>query len=428
MICHHPPPITDLTVALMTVQKSINTQLLITIAFGFLMTMSSGFGQTFFISLFNPELRESFDLSHGDIGGLYFIGTLLSAIVVIWLGKLIDQFDLRLYTGFVTFGLAAACLTIANVNSATSLVVAFFLLRLFGQGLSGHTGITTASRVGAEYRGRCVSFAGLGYSFGEIVLPICTIVLISAIGWRQTWMFYAGFVFIVVAVIAQVLLTQLNTQKHSTRTVVSDPNSWNRSQVIRDSRFWKIAPAIFSPPIFSTALFFHQQSLAESKNFTLSHWATGIAAYSIAAVLTSLATGILVDRFSGARLVRFYLLPMIIALLIAVFIEVNTLPFIYYALIGATVGIGTPSVSALWLELYGAEHIGAIRALTHACMVFGSALGPLIFGYLLDIGTNWNSLLLSSAFCMAMACVLLMSTRLVWTASSTDVAINSAGT
>ena len=171
--------------------NSPDKSLAATIAFGFVMTMSSGFGQTFFVSLFNPQLRETFALSHGDIGGLYFLGTLLSAATVIWLGKLIDQTSLRLYTGLVTIGLAVACLSMATVSSTTTLVLAFFLLRLFGQGLSGHTGITTASRVSAEYRGRSVSLSGLGYSAAEIILPFTTIILISMVGWRQTWTVYA---------------------------------------------------------------------------------------------------------------------------------------------------------------------------------------------------------------------------------------------
>ena len=130
----------------------------------------------------------------------------------------------------------------------------------------------------------------------------------------------------------------------------------------------------------------------------------------------------LVDRFSGATMVRFFLVPIILAVLIATFLQMTWLPFIYYALIGATVGIGSPSVSALWLELYGAQHIGAIRAMTHACMVFGTALGPFIFGYLLDAGVSWNSLLIASAIWLTMVSIPLITTKLSWQEPNTDLA------
>lgn len=407
--------------------NSVNQSLIATIAFGFLMTLSSGLGQTFLISLFNPELRNAFALSHGDIGGLYFAGTLLSALTVVWVGKLIDQIDLRLYTGLVTIGLALACSTMASVNSTTTLIVAFFMLRLFGQGLSGHTGITTVSRVAAAYRGRSVSVAGLGYSSAEILLPVGTLMMIGSIGWRSTWQVFAILEIALIAVVAQLLLRHISVNQRDSNTVDTDSDSWTRNQVIKDKRFWRIVPAIFSPPVISTALFFHQQNLAISKGFTLTYWATGIAAYSVSAVLASLVSGILVDRYSGAMVVRFYLIPFIASVLIAVWINTQALPFIYYALIGATVGIGTPSVSALWLELYGTRHIGAIRALTHACMVFGTALGPFIFGYLLDTGVGWNMLLCASAIWMIIASVLLITTKLHTTsASNTAVSQYSA--
>jgi len=376
------------------------------------MALTSGFGQTFFISLFNPEIRQTFSLSHGEIGSLYFAGTLASAIAVVFLGKLIDNIHIRYYTLFVTVGLSLACITMAKINSVIALTLAFFLLRLFGQGLSGHTGITTVSRVAANFRGRSVSLAGLGFSTAEIILPTLTLALVSYIGWRQTWFYYGVGVLICITLITQLLIPKLHLRHKTNTDAEPEDHSWNRSQVVRDKRFWKIAPALFSPPIISTALVFHQQSLALSKAFTLNVWAAGIAAYSIAAVLTSLLTGVLVDRYSGIKIVKLFLLPFISALLVAIFVTTAFLPFIYYALIGMTVGIAMPSISALWLELYGPAHIGSIRSLTHALMVFGSALGPVIVGLLIDWGTSWNTILIGFVVYMTLATGIMLSTKL----------------
>ena len=126
----------------------------------------------------------------------------------------------------------------ATVSSTTTLVLAFFLLRLFGQGLSGHTGITTASRVSAEYRGRSVSLSGLGYSAAEIILPFTTIILISMVGWRQTWTVYALVEIFIIAIIAQWLLRKVAIASTTAATAEHDPDAWDRLQVIRDRRFW----------------------------------------------------------------------------------------------------------------------------------------------------------------------------------------------
>ena len=56
------------------------------------------------------------------------------------------------------------------------------------------------------------------------------------------------------------------------------------------------------------------------------------------------------------------------------------------SLLGFTIGIGAPFIGALWAEQYGLENLGSIKALLHAAMVFASALSPVIFGLIIDIG------------------------------------------
>lgn len=390
------------------------------------MTFSSGFGQTFFISLFNADLRATFDLTHGEIGTLYSLATLVSAMTVVWTGKLLDTIDLRAYSLAVTTGLAVACLSMSLATGPLSLAVAFYLLRLFGQGLSGHTGITTASRTDPKYRGRAISCSGLGFSTAEAALPLLVVMLVNLYGWRQVWQIAAVFELLVVAATVQWLVWKfgLATRHHQLTTQSADNASWTLNQVYRDPRFWMIAPAIFSPSIISTALFFHQQSLAQYKGVDFRIWAAAIAAYSLAAVATSLLTGLAVDRWSGAKVVKFYLLPFCAAVVFCAYGQWPFLPLIYYALIGASMGIATPSVSALWLEMYGAKNIAAIRSLTHAMMVFGSALGPIIFGVLLDQHSSWKLLLTGSAVWMLFATLLLSQVNLTWRKSPYSVAAN----
>ena len=113
------------------------------LAFGFVLTLSSSFGQTYYIALFSADIRGDFGLSHGDFGLLYSLATLASGLSLVWVGRQIDRVDLRLYTALVCAGLVASCWFMALVPSVTALVLALFVLRLTGQGLMGHTAITS---------------------------------------------------------------------------------------------------------------------------------------------------------------------------------------------------------------------------------------------------------------------------------------------
>ena len=59
---------------------------------GFLLALSSSFGQTFFISIFAAEIMSSFDLSNSEWGTIYASGTLLSAAAMIYIGGLVDDY------------------------------------------------------------------------------------------------------------------------------------------------------------------------------------------------------------------------------------------------------------------------------------------------------------------------------------------------
>ena len=71
--------------------------------FGFFISFFAGFGQTFFISIFNLEIRGLLNLSDGQFGTLYSLATLTSAAILIWFGKLIDIMDLRIYIWVIIY-------------------------------------------------------------------------------------------------------------------------------------------------------------------------------------------------------------------------------------------------------------------------------------------------------------------------------------
>ena len=80
---------------------------------GVLLTFTSSFGQTYFISIFAGEIRADYGLSHGQWGGIYSLGTFASAVMMIWAGALTDIFRVRVLAVYVLSILAVACLFLA---------------------------------------------------------------------------------------------------------------------------------------------------------------------------------------------------------------------------------------------------------------------------------------------------------------------------
>ena len=151
------------------------------------MAFTSSFGQTFFISLFGPSIQLEFGLSHTSWGAVYLIGTLGSALVLTYSGSLIDYYKLNYYTFFSVFALICSCIFISIISSYFLLVVAIFLLRQTGQGLTSHISSTTMARYFVQKRGTAIAIGSLGMALGEATLPVIVVILISLIGWRLTY-------------------------------------------------------------------------------------------------------------------------------------------------------------------------------------------------------------------------------------------------
>ena len=142
------------------------------ILFGFIFTFFSSFGQSFFLGLFNQSIREALSITHGQFGSIYASATLLSSIVLVWIGKKIDDVNILKFASYVIIFLSISCFIFSKISSVIFLFIGIFLMRLSGQGLSSHTATTTISRFFEKNRGRALSTGWLGLSLAEFILPV----------------------------------------------------------------------------------------------------------------------------------------------------------------------------------------------------------------------------------------------------------------
>ncbi|MBY5267806.1 MFS transporter [Spiribacter salinus] len=371
--------------------------------FGFVMVFLSGHGQTFLISLYGGELRATFDLSNAEFGGLYSFATLMSGLLVIFLGRGVDRLRLDRFTAAVILGAALGGLLLALAPAAWVLVPAFLLLRLCGQGLMTHVAQTTVGRRVQHRRGTAMSLVTLGFPVAEAILPMSVVALIAALGWRGSW-FLLAFLLVAVALPLVLMLLRVETRvamreaELALMTSETPPGpetmgrDWTRSEVLLDGRFYRILPALLGPPILITALFFHQVPIAEAKGWSLTLVSAAFTAYATTHVLSLLLSGPVVDRLGARRLLAFYLLPLLLGIGVMGFVPGALAAPLYLGLAGLSIGTAGALMGALWPELYGLRHLGGIRAMAHGAMVLGTAAGPVLIGLLLDAGLTVQSL------------------------------------
>ncbi|MBE1286042.1 MAG: MFS transporter [Rhodobacteraceae bacterium] len=355
---------------------------------GALLTFLSCFGQTFFISIFAGEIRAEFGLSHGEWGGIYSLGTTVSAVLMVWSGALTDRFRMRALGALTLAGLALACLAMAFNPWVWALALVVLGLRFFGQGMAGHIAAVGMTRWFQATRGRALAIASLGFSVGEALFPMLFVSLLSVFDWRSLW--------VVCAVIAlagiPVLLNLLKSERSPLHTLQSESSTgmdgrhWTRGQALKHPLFWYIAPSVLGPSAFGTAFFFHQVHLAKIKGWSHLELVAWFPVFTGSAVIAMILSGWALDRFGTSRLMPFFQIPMVAGFLIFAVASNSFAAFFGFVCLALTTGMAATLPAAFWADSYGTAHIGAIKALATSAMVLGSAIGPGLTGVLIDFG------------------------------------------
>ena len=384
------------------------------VAFGFFMCFCSSVGHTFFISLFNGELRHVFNLSHGDIGAMYAAGTIASAAIFMFAGRLVDRVRLPIMVAIVFGGLALSALGMGLVASAAVLPFVFFGLRLFGQGLASHTGMTAMARSFNATRGRAISLASLGFSAGEALLPTLTVALLAIFAWQSIWLGVAAITVLAVPLGLYLLKGERPRKDEADETTGPQASirHWRLGAVLRHATFWLRLPTFIAPAFIATGLFFHQVHLAEEKGWPLPLIAGSFTAFALSSIVTTLFAGPLVDRLSARQLWPWVLLPMALSCVVLASSASVWVAPAFMILIGMTTGLYSISGTAMWPELYGTRHLGAIKAFVQSVMVLASGVAPVALGVLIDRDVSMNLISLAcAAWCVFAAILAVVAMR-----------------
>jgi predicted MFS family arabinose efflux permease len=385
------------------------------ILFGFIFTFFSAFGQSFFIGIFNPSIREDLSITHGQFGTIYASATLLSSFLLIWVGKKIDDMNVLKFSLFVTILLSFACYFFSSIKITPFLFIGFFLLRLSGQGLMSHTATTTISRYFEKTRGRALSITWLGLSCAEFILPVFTIFLLTTISWRNIWAAIALLVLFLLPFISFLLIRKLNLDSREKNKVNIEKKNkikqWTISQVLKDYRFYIISLNMLAMPSIATGVFVFQSFILSSKNWGPYIIAQSFMVYSILSLITLSITGFLIDKFNSRKILIYMNIPILLSTSVLYFFDHPFSSYVFLGLIGITNGLANVLGSSTWAEIYGVKFIGGIKALTTSMMVFSTAFGTAIFGLAIDAGFSINSIALFSGSYIVISLLLLIFCR-----------------
>ncbi|MBD1162774.1 MFS transporter [Pelagibacterales bacterium SAG-MED12] len=392
--------------------KSLSLKVII---FGFIFTFFSSFGQSFFLGLFNSSIRDTLSITQGQFGSIYATATLLSSFLLIWVGKKIDDINIFKFAFFVTLLLSFSCFFFSKISSVAFLFFAIFLMRFSGQGMMSHTATTTISRYFTKSRGKALSTGWFGLSTAEFILPVLIVYLLTITSWQNIWISVSILVLIFLPITSFILIKNLNFDSREelkeTEHKEKDIFQWKRIEVLKDYRFYIICLNMLAMPWIATGVFVYQSFITESKDWGTFVIAQSFMVYSILSVVTLLISGFLIDKFTSRKLLIFMNIPLLLSTLVLIFFDSSMTSFIFLGLIGISNGLANVLGSSTWAEIYGVKHIGSIKALSTALMVFSTAFGTALFGLLIDQGYSIEQIAFVSFVYIFISIILLFFVR-----------------
>lgn len=367
------------------------------LSFGFALNVFVALGQTFYISLFNPDIRAELDLTNGELAALYGFATILGSVILLATGQLIDKMDLRLFAGGTTMLVLIGCWFLSSAATPFMLFFAILAVRFSAQSLWGVCAQVSMARYFDEDRGKAAAVANTGYALGYAIFPLIGAWLLTRYSWRESWE-VTGWV--VLLGVLPLMLFQLwgHGKRHAAyeeklshlekNERPGEESQWDLKSVLSDTRFWLLQPSMLVVPSVIFSIQFHQVFIADTKGWTINQFASGYSVYAVTALIAMLTGGALVDKIGSLRLVSWSLWPLVPALLVLLGMNHVSAIVLIMALCGLTFGLALILFVTIWAEFYGTKHMGAIRSFNVFLNVSVASGVMVVTGWMIDRGVS----------------------------------------
>ncbi len=364
-------------------------------------------GQTMGVSTFTDYLLENIGISRDQISTAYMFGTIASSLILTYAGKVYDKYGARwvgmgtsVLLGVILVMLSQSDRIIKSVLSENSpayagvaiavLILFFFVLRFSGQGVLTMISRNMLMKWFIARRGLVNGISSVFVSLGLATAPLTFDMLIQGTSWRHAWLimavstgvFFTAFVFLFFRDNPEDINMVADGEKHANKehnVIIKPFKQFSLKEARAGITFWLFAIPMALYALYITGFTFHLVSLFGEAGIAREKALAVFIPGSIISLSFALVGGWISDRIK----LQYLLWLMLLAELIALYslAHINT-GFYYYSFIignGIASGIYNVIMAVTWPRFYGRDHLGQITGFVMSLIVFGSALGPILF-------------------------------------------------
>ncbi len=376
---------------------------IIVIAGFFVMVLMNGAFYSFGV-FFKPMLEE-FGWTRAMTSGAYSLNMILWGLLSIITGRLNDRFGPRIVITACGFIFGIGYLLMSQISTIWQLYLFYGVIMAIGMSGGFAPIASTVTRWFTTRRGLMTGIVISGIGVGTFVIPPLASQLISIYGWRTSYTILGITTLVLLIISAQFLrrdpgqMGQMpyGEDKLKPKGSVSETGGFSLKEAINTRRFWVLCAVYFCYGFIVHTIMVHIVSHATDLGIT-PFVASGILAVIGGISITGrIGMGSVADKIGNKRslLINFFLLAIALLWLLAV--RQLSAFYLFAAVFGFPYGGLAIFNSLMTAEIFGLKAHGAIMGLVVFVYTTGSAIGPILAGYIFDITGSYNSAFIVTA-------------------------------
>lgn len=363
-------------------------------------------GQTIGVSVFTDHLIEALQITRDQLSVAYMFGTIGSSFLLPWAGKLYDRLGVRPVAISAALGLSLVLFLLSNISNllvdklqvtapwviVSAMLMCFMLLRFFGQGVMTMTSKNMMMQWFEQRRGFATGFSNAMTAIMFSSTPVVMYYLIEKYTWQGAWQVMAlaaGLLFPLIILIFFRDRPEDSGLEPDGGFKLTEKAAAKRSKVVkqftlpevkRQYSFWIFAGMLAMQGLYITGFTFHVVSIFDTAGIDESKAITVFVPMAVIALLVTLIASIFSDYIVLKYLL--YIKGLGACLGIIGVVLLSAFSWAYYLVIigtGLMAGLYNVIYSVVWPRYFGRAHLGAITGQVMMLVVFGSALGPILF-------------------------------------------------
>jgi MFS family permease len=374
------------------------------ISYGYIVTaasfliMTTAWGANRSFGAFLAPMLNEFGWTRAAISGAFTLAMLTIGVMSLVAGNLTDRFGPRRVVLICGLFLGLGFILVSQIRSILQFYI--FYGAMTGIGLSGCL-VPLLSSVAKWFAKKRALISGIlmaGPALGIVMIPPLTSILISAYGWRQSYLIL-GFAVLVIVIFSAMFLKQDPSSKELSpydreKTPAARPdgpiNEYNLFQAARTRQFWLLNFISFGDLFLINVIVVHIVIYAASLGISNTAAAGVLSVAAGISVPARIIMGGVADRIGNREALMLCLFMSIVAFIILFVAKALWLLYLFAVIYGFGLWATGPMMPPITAELFGLRSHGTILAFVLLAHNLGGAVGPVVVGHIFDVTHSYH--------------------------------------